>query len=165
MSNVWFGSDFHFGHKRIAEFRKDIPWFDNEESHREWLIEECNKVLTKRDVLYLLGDIVFHPEYLTSVSRLECDKKILIKGNHDIANSNELLEVFDEVHGLIKYKHFWLSHPPIHPMELRGKVNLHGHTHNVNMEGNQYLNCCVENLMKIVGRPLISLDEIRNRNV
>ena len=65
--------------------------------------------------------------------------------------------------GLYKYKEFWLSHAPIHPCELRGKRNIHGHVHQNHVmdehhkRDNRYINVCVENTD---GAP-VSLDKIR----
>lgn len=56
--------------------------------------------------------------------------KILILGNHDYLKASELLTVFDDIVGPMKYKGFWLSHHPIHQQELYNKPNIHGHTHN-----------------------------------
>ena len=64
---------------------------------------------------------------------------------------------FDEVYGFHKYKEFWLSHCPIHPQELRGKYNIHGHVHHNNIPDKNYFNVCIEALN---GLP-IKLDEIR----
>lgn len=178
MANVWFGSDFHFGHKRIAEFRQG-PW-TTELEHRNWIINECNKVVTKRDRLYVLGDAAFTMDSIQGFDRIKCFDKILIRGNHDLLNTTTYLKHFKEVYGLLKYKDMWLSHAPIHPAELRGKVNMHGHVHyasimeeTINIDlleervetttelDKRYFNCCVENIMALTGRPIISLGEIR----
>ena len=37
--------------------------------------------------------------------------------------------MFDEVHGALRYKHYWITHIPIHPMELYRGQNIHGHCH------------------------------------
>lgn len=166
MANVWFGSDFHFGHNAIARFRVG-PW-ETEEQHRKFIINECNKVITKRDRLYILGDAAFNLPGLWSIHEIDCLDKILVRGNHDKEHLHHYQSVFKDVLGLAKYKEFWLSHAPIHPAELRGKVNLHGHVHYesiVNDKGlldPRYFNCCVENLLKLVNRPVISLEEIRS---
>ena len=53
--------------------------------------------------------------------------------------------------GLEKYKGAWLSHAPIHPAELRGKINIHGHVHYANVLDetgkldNRYFNVSLEN--------------------
>ena len=65
--------------------------------------------------------------------------------------------MFDDVQGFVKYKDYWLSHCPIHPNELRGKYNLHGHVHNKTVEDVRYFNCSLEN----IDYTPISLDQIR----
>ena len=62
-----------------------------------------------------------------------------------------------EVYGFVKYKEFWLSHCPIHPNELRGKVNIHGHVHNKTIIDCNYFNTSCEN----VDFKPISLENIR----
>lgn len=167
--NVWFGGDFHFGHKRIHIYRHG-PW-SSEEEHRKWVVESCNRVIGKRDTLFLLGDIVFTSDNLIDVSNIKGAKKFLVRGNHDFGTVNELGIVFDDVLGLAKYKEFWLSHAPIHPAELRDRVNLHGHVHYQDIQESmlsvlerkdkRYFNCCVENVMRLTGRAVVSLEEIR----
>jgi calcineurin-like phosphoesterase family protein len=89
-------------------------------------------------------------------------KKILIRGNHDTLPTLAYLHYFDEVYGLLKYKEFWLSHAPIHPDELRNKINLHGHVHYATIPDKRYFNCCPENLYPSFGSYLISLEDIRS---
>ena len=169
MSNVWFGSDWHFGHKNIDKFRKEVS---SEEDNRLRILEDC-KVIKKNDVLYLLGDIAFYEPYIEDIGKINC-QKYLVRGNHDQLPTARYLEYFKEVFGVIKYKEFWLSHAPIHPDELRGKRNLHGHVHyhtvckpfhpayDVHQEADpRYFNCCPENLWPTVNRSIISLEEIR----
>ena len=144
MANVWFTSDLHLGHKNIYKFRTD---FESEEHHFEVIKENCHKVVTKRDKVYFLGDIAFTQERLEDVGTWTAERKVLILGNHcrDSISMEEICKHFDEVYSLKKYKEFWLSHAPIHPAELRGKYNLHGHTHYANVDDNRYFNCCLEN--------------------
>jgi len=168
MSNIWFCSDLHLGHSNIHRFRKGFG--DSSEEHDQLVLAGIAKELKKKDTLYVLGDAAFTSAGLLSLKRVVCNK-ILIKGNHDLEPFKGYSEVFSEVYGLLKYKGFWLSHAPIHEQELRNKVNLHGHTHSYNIlkevgkpeEDPRYFNCCVENLQKLYGRPLVSLDEIRDQ--
>ena len=53
---------------------------------------------------------------------------------------------FDDVMGGFSYKGVWLTHIPIHPDELRGRPNIHGHTHNHIINDNRYLNVCMEQI-------------------
>lgn len=157
MANVWFCSDLHFGHKNIDKFRKG---FRSEQEHREYIKYHWEKAVTKRDTVFVLGDAAFTEESVVDFKGLK-GRKFLIRGNHDLLKTSTYLEYFEEVYGLLKYKEFWLSHAPIHPNELRNKINLHGHVHYATVPDNRYVNICVENLEEVVGRPLISLQEVR----
>lgn len=170
--SVLFCSDLHFGHKNIHRFR---PFVESEADNRKYVLDCWKDLVTKRDDVYVLGDAAFTMEALESFKGLP-GRKFLVRGNHDMCDTAAYLKVFDEVYGLLKYKEFWLSHAPIHPDELRGKVNLHGHVHYESIRkpfhpyfdveqklDNRYFNCCVENLRDVVKRPLIKLEEIRER--
>jgi calcineurin-like phosphoesterase family protein len=157
MANVWFCSDLHFGHKNIQKYRNSCV---SEEDNRNQIVADWEKVVTKRDDVYVLGDACFSMDTIKTFQTLP-GRKFLIRGNHDTLDTQVYLQVFKSVYGLWKYKEFWLSHAPIHPQELRGRINLHGHVHYNSVPDKRYFNCCVENLLATVNRSLISLDEIR----
>lgn len=162
MSNVFHAGDYHFFHKNIARFRPIINGVqvENEEHHRELIIANHNSVVTKRDVVYLHGDIIFQNDEksLAQIKRLN-GNKVLILGNHDKI-SIDLWKVFSKIHGLLKYKNkYWLSHAPIHPDELRGRINIHGHVHYATLDDNRYFNCSLEN----IGYKPIALESIREK--
>ena len=159
MANVLFCSDLHFGHKNIGGFRAPSGVF-SEEENRWRICEDWRKKVTKRDIVYVLGDACFSKETIFEFGLLP-GKKILVRGNHDNLSTEEYLEHFDSVEGLVKYKEFWLSHSPIHPAELRGKVNLHGHVHYATLDDKRYFNCCPENLWWKFKSSLVSLQEVR----
>jgi calcineurin-like phosphoesterase family protein len=165
MADVWFCSDLHFGHKNIGKFREPCN-ITNEAHNRQTIAHDWHNCVTKRGVVYVLGDACFTMETVETFASLP-GKKILVRGNHDLIDTQVYLKYFEGVYGLLKYKEFWLSHAPIHPHELRGKVNLHGHVHfntvlhDNGKTDNRYFNCCPENLWALKGRALISLDEIR----
>ena len=156
---VFFCSDLHFGHKNIQKFR---PWVESEEHHRNLIKSEWQDTVSKQDVVYVLGDACFSRETLEDFNLLP-GRKILVRGNHDVLDTSEYLKTFENVYGLLKYKEFWLSHAPIHPQELRGKVNLHGHVHYASIPDRRYLNCCVENVRALTGKCLFELQDIRRR--
>jgi calcineurin-like phosphoesterase family protein len=160
MANVLFIGDLHHGHKNIPRFRE---CYQSEQDQYEDLFKKWHSVVTKRDVVYVMGDCCFTSERLKEFSQW-VGKKILIMGNHDRdkLSMQELVDAFNgEIYSLKKYKEFWLSHAPIHPEELRGKHNIHGHTHKhcMEYEADKYINVCVEQLEGIP----ISLCEIRKR--
>lgn len=163
MSKAWISSDWHIGHKNIHKFRcKGLGFFRDfrdEAEHREWLFDWYNDNIKKRDVIYLLGDICFYEESLEALGKLP-GRKVLVKGNHDVIKSPLYPKVFDHVHGLMRHKHCWLSHAPIHPEELRDKPNIHGHTHYHVIDDNRYQNVCVENNMKLFGSPIVGWEDM-----
>jgi calcineurin-like phosphoesterase family protein len=128
MSIVRFISDFHFSHTNMAISRG----FLTIEEHDEFIIEKFNSVVTKRDTTYILGDITMEtskPYHL--LSRLNGTKHVIL-GNHDKRQHiKELLKYVDSVSGVVKYKDIFLSHIPVHPMELEYRIskNIHGHLH------------------------------------
>lgn len=155
MANVLFLGDLHAGHNSIAKYRTQ---FRDEQDHFEYVEAEYHKRVTKRDVCYFTGDAVFTLERARQIAKWS-GQKILICGNHDTDNLSmkELCETFDNVYALKKYKEFWISHAPMHPAELRGKINIHGHVHDQNIKDSNYFNTSLEN----IGYKPISLFEIR----
>lgn len=159
MANVYFCSDLHFGHKNIGKFR--APHHVQSEEDNRWRIcEDWRKRVRKNDHVYVLGDACFTMETIFEFGELP-GVKYLVRGNHDNLDTQVYLKHFKSVEGIVKYKEFWLTHAPIHPNELRGKVNLHGHVHYATVDDKRYFNCCPENLWGLIGSSLISLDEIR----
>ena len=151
MSKRWLISDLHWGHKNILKFSGPLRGGSTPEEHDEWLLNQINSVLNKNDVLYILGDVAMDDESLKKMRKIKAGNRILVRGNHDIGDTKKYLEYFQTVQGIISYKGtFWLTHCPIHPQELRGRINLHGHVHANSVLGPDgqpdpnYINCCVE---------------------
>ena len=143
-------SDLHIGHKNIHKHRSHHQ--ATAEEHWEEALEGLRSV-PKRATLFLLGDIAFTKEHLSLVKDIPCKNKILICGNHDTESGitmRDLTDTYEKVYSLSKYKGFWQQHAPVHPSELRGLRQLHGHTHYYLMldeEGEvdtRYINTCVE---------------------
>ena len=153
MPSVYFISDLHFGHNRITSFRPNFG--SSSEEHDEILIERINQRVNKRDKLYILGDIAFGQRGVDSFKRLNCRHIEAIWGNH--CDIKRLAPLVDKWGAFKKYKEFWLSHCPIHPQELRGRINIHGHVHNKEIDDDRYISVCVE---ACDGIPM-SIDEIR----
>lgn len=158
MENL-FISDAHLGHRNIHLFR---PQVTSPEHNTELIVSAWEKLPNpKRSIIHCLGDMAFDSEHNKLIQGLP-GKKILYIGNHDEEISfAELLETYDELRGIHKWKKSWLSHAPIHPSELRGSINIHGHTHSED-KGEGYYNVCVESLMKKFGTPMITLAQLRN---
>lgn len=153
--SVYFTSDLHLGHLMASDKRG----FNDIRVHDETVLASIEVIDDKRMVLYILGDVAMNPAMLSRLKDFKC-RKILVRGNHDVYKLSEYLEVFEEIHGFLKYKGMWLSHCPIHPQEMfRAEVNVHGHIHKDAMTkplGFPYINVNWD----FWHRP-ISLDEVK----
>jgi len=125
MSNVYCIGDLHFGHTHIHKFRTQFP---SETVHRAYCMEKWIATIGKRDVVFVMGDAAFTQDGLNDIGLL-AGRKILIRGNHDLLPTEAYLKVFEEVYASYLYKGCWLTHIPIHPSELYGRSNIHGHCH------------------------------------
>jgi calcineurin-like phosphoesterase family protein len=153
-------SDLHLGHESMV--RNWRTQFNDIWHHDESIIDNWNSVVNKRDKVFVLGDVTMetrkHYYLLDQLNGF----KTLIGGNHDLAkDSSELLKYFDQIAGMVKYKEYWLTHAPIHPDELRGKKNIHGHIHNrfVMLDGKKdkrYINVS----MDVIGFTPQKIDEL-----
>lgn len=149
MSQVFFSSDLHFNHRRVAESRG----FDSVEAHDDAIVERWNKVVGKRDTTYLLGDLAMSTTHGLEIAQRLRGRIILVAGNHDAchpmhrrsgAATRRFLDVFADVkvaHKMsIDDRDVMLSHFPY--QADRGEVRypewrlpdaglwlLHGHTH------------------------------------
>lgn len=169
MTTTWFCSDLHWGHKNIGKFRTPLVSSERENRHR--IKQEWKNLVNKKDDVYIVGDFCFDMEILPEILDMPGHKKYLVRGNHDTFDLGCYSKYFTNIYGLLKYKEFWVSHAPIHPCELRGKKNLHGHVHHASVRkstnsvddelDNRYLNLCPENLWPTFGSCLISIDMIR----
>jgi len=153
--SVFVVSDLHLGHKNVIKWSPTRGGYCVE-THDNWIIERWNSVVAKRDVVWVLGDVAFSAEGLAKVSRLN-GYKYLVSGNHDKYAVEKYMEHFKIKPGICRLKGIWLTHAPIHPSELRGRLNAHGHVHdNSVLAGDgkpdpRYYNTCVE---ACDGRPI-----------
>lgn len=153
-----FIADTHLGHRNIYKYR---TVFESTRHNDLYFMRILQETSTKRDSMFFLGDIAFDEYYLDAIKELP-GKKILIPGNHctEYIPMKKLVEVYDEVHALLKYKEFWLSHAPLHSGELREKVNIHGHVHTASVPDVNYLNVSVDStFMRYMPR---TLTEVRD---
>lgn len=130
MGNVKFIGCLHLGDKWMAKHRG----FHDEFYHDDYLIDQWNSVVGKKDLVYILGDVTMETnEHYYKLDLLK-GRKIVVLGNHDKHKDvKELLNYVESVAGMIDYKGFALTHCPIHPNEIsfyRG--NIHAHIHHNN---------------------------------
>ncbi len=166
--SVYFCGDPHLGHRNIAKFR---PFVTSTEHNTALFLESWHKTIRKNDIVYFMGDAAFDKESLDLIGNLNA-RKILIKGNHDdMVSTVDQASVFQEIHGMLKYKACWLTHAPIHPDEMRGrKANIHGHVHDKSIlkgwgpwkrPDRKYINTCVDVIYPKYGTMFLNLEEVK----
>jgi calcineurin-like phosphoesterase family protein len=147
MSVIRYYSDPHFGHRNMAIKRG----FKDEEEMNKHIVKEWNKVVSKKDVTWILGDITMEKGNYEILNKLNGIKKVIL-GNHDEPQHvPELLKYVNKVCAVqyVKHKEFGniiFSHIPIHPQELeyRYTINIHGHVHENTLPDKRYINVCAE---------------------
>ena len=154
MSTYLF-SDPHFHHENMAKHRG----FSSAEEMNELIVKNWNNTVSKRDCVYLLGDITMEKKQYEILSRLQGVINVVL-GNHDERQHvREMLKYVNSVSGMIDYKDkVILTHCPIHPsqLEFRYSHNIHGHVHHktilkhhtlanyLNEPDPRYINVCAE---------------------
>jgi calcineurin-like phosphoesterase family protein len=131
-------------------------------AHDEHIIERWNSIVTKRDVVYHLGDVSMRRSGIQLVKRLKGIHRLIL-GNHDI-HIKDLYEVFNgKIYGsyTLKSHNILLTHIPVEVNQLvyRHGHNVHGHVHdlkyqpkgmytNVNIEHHDYKPVAIEDIYK-----------------
>lgn len=145
MSDIWFTSDVHLGHRRIKEFCPRTRKGATIEEHDEIIICNWNGQVKKGDRVYCLGDFFFHSKERTReiIARLNGQIHVIL-GNHDqvIEGNADIRKMFASVS---HYKELRLDgikvclfHYPIHEWHHihKGAFHLYGHVHGgVQIEG------------------------------
>lgn len=135
MAEIFFTSDLHFGHVRLAEQWRQGPFEPTVQAHDEWLWTTLHERVGPRDDLYILGDAFMGPKaaHAGLFARLPGARKFLIRGNHD---GNHVLDfgwewVKDRATFKLNKRSFVMDHFPILSWEgmERGRGHVHGHMH------------------------------------
>lgn len=155
MSRVYVIADLHFGHKKAAEFRG----FPSVDAHDAAIVDAWRRVVTKRDVVYVLGD-VFDPAFVSIVPGI----KKLAMGNHDRDRMVRYTERFSQVRAYFEFDGCLLSHIPVHPCQFgRYELNVHGHMHSKYIDDERYVPVSVEHCARMEPMPLRELIQARRR--
>lgn len=158
---IW--SDCHLGHTNILVYEKR-PFADVNYMN-DFILSNWKKTIKKHDVIFNLGDFIFHPkkEIVEQIVRSCPGYKILILGNHDRDKSVKWwLDVgFNEVYKYpIIFQEFWiLSHEPQYVNPSMPYVNIHGHLHSQEYKDKQHVNVSVE----LTGFKPILFEDIKNK--
>lgn len=131
MSMVYVIADLHLGHEKVSLARG----FMATESHDNTIVERWNAIVTKRDVVYVLGDVF----RLGRVVELKGIKKLAL-GNHDQKPVAEYAALFSQVRSGFDFDGCLLTHIPVHPSQFaRWPINVHGHTHTRSLDDRRYV--------------------------
>lgn len=131
--STFFVADLHLGHVSMSVKRG----FKSVTEHDEYIVSQWNKVVNKRDKVFILGDVTMETSKYQILGRLNGLLHVVL-GNHDKYNHvKTLLQYAEQVSGMVNYKGYWLTHFPVHNRELsfRVKGNIHGHLHEYNVLG------------------------------
>lgn len=176
MSNrrYFFTGDTHFSHKNVIKYC-NRP-FESAAEMNETIIENWNKVVTKSDIVYHLGDVAFEKDVEKRdklLSRLNGEKH-LIWGNHDkglrsgwqkhfhsAADLRSITVPFQKDERLI-YQHIVMCHYAMRVWDRAhyGTLQFFGHSHGTLTPSKNQLDIGVDNAFTLLGeyRPF-SLEE------
>lgn len=123
-------ADPHFDHENIIKYC-NRPYRSAEEMSDD-IIRRWNQVVSKRDVVYILGDFAFGKDSVKKFVQMLNGTKYLVKGNHDkypnqFYRDCGFKEVYDKP---ILVDFFLLSHEPLQLSETTPYFNFYGHVHN-----------------------------------
>ena len=144
----FFFSDPHLGHTNILKYCRRP--FSTVEEMNQTIIDNCNKVAGKDDIIYCMGDFAFGKgsyELIPSFLKQIKAKVILIVGSHDPKDIRTkdygFYKVLDA--GYRYSPKIILSHEPF-DIES-GEINIHGHIHNLLVTGRgRHINVSVEHI-------------------
>lgn len=179
MNGIYYTSDLHLGHKHVLSTRGQ---FKNIEEHDEFLIERWNRKLTKKDEIWILGDLSYRSAFPISyyLDRMK-GRKHLIIGNHDAywMKGEELSRYFETVETMrtIRFdkKKVTLCHYPMlewlgsRYVESGTSFLIHGHIHATKDSGTyDYIRRCLPHAMNasvdINGFEPVSFEELVENN-
>lgn len=156
MHRVYIVGDGHVSHKNICRQR---PQFNTVAEHDDFFWDLVS-ALKPKDELIMAGDMFFTRSSLYMLRKFPF-KKTLIIGNHCTdhePDARDLVEVYDSVQESIKKNWFTITHRPMHPAALRGRINVHAHQHNESLPDSRFINVSLE----ATGFRLVDFEEIRN---
>ena len=138
MSRVFFTSDLHLGHKNLSERIRNMTVEESD----NLIISNWNKIITKRDIIYVLGDLVMEKYSLIEnyIKQLK-GNIIIIGGNHDdLRCCKEYMRLGIPTLGCLEYKGYVCTHIPVAITEVKNmyRGNIHGHLHK-NLKKTNYL--------------------------
>jgi calcineurin-like phosphoesterase family protein len=148
-NNIWFASDFHFGHKFIIQ-ACNRP-FSTIEEMDSILIENANKVVNRDDLMIFLGDFCQWKDKATQsfyhyFSQFNCLNWAWVYGNHDkkiknaLKSHKNIIYQGDLLDINIDGTDVMLSHYPMKSWDKSFHGSLHGFGHVHHQDGYEQKN-------------------------
>jgi len=144
VNNIWFSSDFHYGHKnitgeKVSEWKSGFRIFDSTDQMNDTIVNNINNCVKEKDLLFCLGDWSFggYENIKKFRDRVVCKSIFLTYGNHDknIRNHPEHRSLFiycsDSMNIKIENYEFYLHHfsHQVWERHHKGRIHLFGHSH------------------------------------
>jgi len=128
--DIWFISDYHFGHKNILSFSKR-PFNDLDDMENK-LVEFHNMMVKPEDIVINVGDFsLCNRTESTRIMKRMNGYKILVLGNHDVQHRKFKNTGWDEVYVCKEMVYndvtLKITHFPL--MDNDDGINVHGHVH------------------------------------
>jgi len=174
----FFTADIHLGHHRLLEYERGDD-FKTVEECDEYMLQQWNKKVTRKDTVYIIGDVsMTNSKYTIAWLNKANGKKILIKGNHDKKMNGLVRDCFQAIYDFGKEINIRLSDDTKKKVVLchyalkvwnrshYGSWHLYGHSHgnlvdapnerswDVGMDNNRYEVLSVPDLEEIMSKKL-----------
>lgn len=134
---IYYIGDMHLGHANVI--RHDSRPFSNVDEMNEALINNYNSIVTDKDDVYFVGDVIFkNYSYAIELLQRLKGKKHLVIGNHDKSNmkKKEFRDCFIDCKDYYDIKdgndRVIISHYPMIEWDgyFRGSYHVYAHIHN-----------------------------------
>lgn len=140
----YFVADMHLGDRAIIKKR---PQFVTLGYHDEYVWNLLSNLKANDEVTFV-GDCFVGRECPEILKKFPFKKRLII-GNHDFEKGlhyKDFIDIIDEFEGGWRWaKHpYVVTHYPVHPIGLRQRLNIHGHTHDTIIPDQRYINVSLE---------------------
>ena len=127
---IYLITDTHLGHKNMIQSCGRPENFTNQ------ILKNCQKMISKDDLLIHLGDVAWYEEVMQRFVKMP-GRKILIRGNHDKKSTMHYMQagftlVVDEMTMTLNGMKVLFSHAPVYGHSA--DINIHGHQHDLHYE-------------------------------
>lgn len=139
VKKYWFTADWHLNHKNVLKL-SSRPFGDIEQ-HDEYILNKCNELVDKDDVLIFCGDLAWNQSYNNYKSifeKINCKNIYFILGNHDSKSALIRCQKEGLITSIIENKifnidsdHIFVSHFPYREFIgfHNGYYHIYGHCH------------------------------------